>query len=322
MSSSDQPTKGPFFIVGCRRSGTSLLKSILNSHPDVFIPKETFYFDSIYPRLKNIATLESKVAYMCSRWWIKDMNVNTESLKRNIQKQTFNSIDDAMFPALLDTLNVNSCPIVGEKTPSHVNHSRFFMQTYPECKVIHIVRDPRAIVNSSIKASIGTNNSVSISKEWNDAVNIHLSLMGSAQYHFIRYEELVTNPEISIENVCDFLKIEYSRSLLDYSAEQKNDFPIEQGHHANTLRPIFSSSLDQWRSDLGAMDVRIIEKLCSRGMGHFGYQTPLTLSAVPFGVILFYKLSEIIHKNIVRRPRQYLKRVRANRRLSRQDGEN
>jgi len=66
-----------FFVVGCGRSGTTLLKSILCSHSDIYLPPETFFFTSISKRYGRVLRgwFGDEIDYIINRWWIRDTGV-------------------------------------------------------------------------------------------------------------------------------------------------------------------------------------------------------------------------------------------------------
>ena len=160
------------FIVGCDRSGTSLLRSILNRSPALAIAPETHFLRrlSTTGRSREIARFEplsddARVAalaaylYRGSRRWHA---AYWEWLRRSVPQEEFTQqllatarSEPAIFSMLL-ALWAASQPgkaeaLLGEKTPAHLYSVPELLRWYPAAKVVHIIRDPRAIVASKVE---------------------------------------------------------------------------------------------------------------------------------------------------------------------------
>lgn len=161
------------FIVGCARSGTSLLRLILSQSERICIAPETHYirrFTSIGRRrskgsgnLADVQNLERMIDSMYSGRQAAE-STYWRWLQRTVDRQSFlervralNGTEQALFGLLMQLYaekkkgGTADGLVLGEKTPSHFNHIPTLLEWFPRAKVIHTFRDPRAILVSELK---------------------------------------------------------------------------------------------------------------------------------------------------------------------------
>lgn len=312
-----------FFIVGCGRSGTTLLKSMLDAHPGVFVPAETFFFSGIRRRFPggDAAPWEAKLDYICSRWWMRDAGLTQSAVRAQLEPGTEPDWA-ALFLATMAALAPGDAyEAVGEKTPAHVADAEELLEFFPACKIVQIVRDPRAVLASYRGVKVGTNEAVAVAREWKIAVRAHHALADHDRYLMIRYEDLVTRPDQALALVCQHLGLQFDPAMLDFHQRDRPGYAVEQAHHAATQRPIFQSSIDAWKEKLPARQWAILEHLLATEMPEMGYAKQLPESQVRASELRMCELRERIHRVTIRRARQLLKRRRAMKRLAQARGQ-
>jgi len=301
------------FIVGCSRSGTTLLKSILNEHYDVFIPPETFYFSNIAKNGKKIVEKNKKIEYLLSHWWIRGM-INEVNFKDSA-KDVINDWDEIYLHLLRSTSSKKNIKVFGEKTPQHIMVADQLLENFPGSKIIHVIRDPRAVFYSFSSIALGTNQVSSVVDEWKGVMEMHKKLKDSTGYHYVKYENLVSNPSREIESMCNFIGIKYSEVLLDYYRRSDDGYFPEQTHHENTLKPIFNSSIDKWREGLKNRDIAILELYLGELMSENGYNLTGAVTKFAHAKYQFSRIYDLLSKIFLRKPRQWVKKMKAMNRL-------
>lgn len=108
--------------------------------------------------------------------------------------------------------------------------------------------------------------------------------------------------------------------MLEFHRRESEGFAAEQVHHRATLQPLFRDSLDSWRDGLPQGQLRLLEHLVREDMEHFGYAPETAAGAPGRARLLVSEASDRMHRHFVRRPRQVMKRLRAQRRMSRGGG--
>lgn len=303
-------TQNLFFIVGCGRSGTTLLKTLLDSHRELVVTPETFFYNSVAQN--GTHNIQEKVEYALQKWWIKDFCIERESVYDNLSQIHCQNGWDSLFLAILQAYaQKHHANWVGEKTPSHISKGRYFINTFEGSKVICIVRDPRAVFNSYKKSKIGTISVATVITEWRRAYYEHLSLYGETNYIYIRYEDLVSQPENTLHTITKFLGVKYDSSLLEFHRRDMSGFSPEQAHHENTFRPIFKDSLDEWRTHLNRYQVSLIENRLSHEMAELGYVVTGEQANGLRTYEFLSKVTDMVHKVMIRKPRQLLKAYKA-----------
>lgn len=298
------------FIVGCGRSGTTLLKSILSAHPDIYVSPETFFYTSIVPKAPKRTDL---LDFVVSRWWIADAGITRDRMLKHLPDKY--GADD-VFRALMAVFGDDhrNC-VIGEKTPNHVNHLREIRVAFPEGKFIQMMRDPRAVLASYKKAKVGTNQVYGIINEWAKAANVYLENCNNNDFFCIRYEDLVTDPQSVLKKLFDFVGVDWDEGVLNFHNRAERGYSVEQAHHINTMRPIFHSSLESWRKGISLGELAVLESKLGDLMEKVGYEP--TNAKAPFleSRYLYSRLAYFVHKLAILYPRQKLKAYRAKRRI-------
>ena len=319
MKSIDDVGNGLLFIVGCGRSGTTLLKSILNNHSTVFIPSETLFFTSTIKNNENEnIPLEKKIDILLKKWWILDVGVSRQKLEKLLEGRigTWNEIFLALLGSLTDDENIK---IFGEKTPAHINHTVQLLNDFSTSKIIHIIRDPRAVLSSYSSIPVGTNQATGVITEWLNAMTVHSEVKNNSRYYFLKYEDLIASPKMEVIRICDYLEIKYTPLMLDFYKRKNPGYSVEQFHHKNTLLPVFISSIDAWKNKLSNDEIGIIEFYLKNHMIEHGYElTDVEVKHITIRC-MYAKLLDILAKNIIRRPMQLKKKYTALKRIKNQN---
>jgi len=155
--------KGPLFVVGASRSGTTMLRSILNRAPEIQTAGETHFFDDLRPRFagKTLSELSQEERNACADYFrsqsIRPYGVRADPdespLSRedllNPAKEIGNTVD-AVFETYCrwHVLQSEGAYIWGEKTPRHIFRIDDILKAFPNARILCTVRDPRAVVAS------------------------------------------------------------------------------------------------------------------------------------------------------------------------------
>lgn len=304
----------PFFIVGCGRSGTTLLKSIISSHPNLHVMPETFYFRSIHPQLMRYSAEPWRAADF---WWLADMGITPETLEPLVKSRlkSGSPVSNAVLEAIFDFHAANERDlVVGEKTPDHVNHIGDIKTCFPNARVIQVVRDPRAVAASFLKVKVGPGSIAEVVAEWARSIEILGRWENKDGYLAIRYEDLVSNPEVILREVCVFLGVVWTPSILNFHDRDDAGFSPEQSHHANTRKPLFNDSVNSWQRELSKSNVNLIEWALREAMERHGYNTVGSEISLPRLRMACSWIFGILHRIFIRAPRQRLKALVARRR--------
>lgn len=273
--------KRPIFIVGCPRSGTTLLQQMLDAHPDIAIAPETFFIRHFWLQRERYGDLENDANY---HRLIRDIVKIPEFKEMGLNATEFSHASsniDRKYPSVFQLLlgqfaQKRQVKIVGEKTPNHLLYMPTIQKFFPLARFIHIVRDPRAVVNSWQKVPWTTGSPGGDAEVWRRYMSTARLCSDTVKSSLftLHYEDLVLAPEKNIRDLCLFLNIEFSSSMLNH-AENKDQLVnvVREPWKVNAKKPVNQTSLDRWRAELSKRTVFEIETIVRSEMNYLGYGT-------------------------------------------------
>lgn len=248
MAPAIDATERPFFVVGALRSGTTLLRLMLDAHPEICNFGE-FEYAVRYARRDRFPPLGSYRQLL--------------EADRVFRAHHFEMGPHATYPALVKSfVRQASCrsgkPIVGATI-----HSRFDLlpTLWPNARYLHLVRDPRDVSRSCI--GMGWVGNVWYGADvWLDAESRWQGMaqtLSDEAIVEIRFEDLVSDPRRELGKVCQFLALDYAEDMLSYP------------DHTTYATPD-PSLANQWRRKMSDAQVRLVEQKCAGLMEKRGYQ--------------------------------------------------
>jgi len=272
----------PVFIVGCPRSGTTLLRLMLSTHSRISISSEGAYIyrlrsrfisygdlsdpghlKALYKELLPLLEDEKFLSFpsfdqLCD--WVREFGADLHSII------TFYGTWEAR------ALGKERLAWWGDNAPYHVYHVPFFNHLFPDSKFIFMIRDPRDVYASS-KAALGysVDNAV---EAWEKSLldgALAESHLGSARVRQLKYEDLVTAPRVRLQDLCAFLGVDYEEAMFGYHHSDAAKAMAQLGHHKNLLRPVFTSSVGRYRQVLAPEEIMTIHRRLYSPMACLGY---------------------------------------------------
>jgi hypothetical protein len=259
----------PFFIVGCGRSGTTLVRAMLDQHPDLAIPLESlFMIDYLRSPSRDLNRMR--------RMMVREYELGEWGLHPDPQDLAGCDSARAMIDRLHELYAARSgANRWGQKTPRFVRWGDLLWSHYPQAQFIHVVRDPRAVTSSLMRSDVHRSNAFYAARRWRRDVRAGHSLKQKrpGQTLEVHYEELVRQPRQTLERLCSFLEVSFEPELLDYP----NRAPREYGQyyaniHAALQRPPDPARIDAWRRTLSRRQIELVESICGELMEEYGYR--------------------------------------------------
>jgi hypothetical protein len=274
------PSFAPIFIVGCPRSGTTLLQQMLDAHPEVAITPETHFmrlfwkYRDEYGNLKEDTHYQRLLADLVARPEFAEMGLSTPAFLEaawQIERRYA-----ALFQLLLQQFaHQRNVAVVGEKTPSHVHYLADMQNFFPSARFVHIVRDPRAVVNSLQSVPWLKGSPSRIARFWRNHVRAARSCPKpvKARLFTLYYEQLVREPQRVLQALCDFLQLPFNPAMLTYYQRSENSVNVtREPWKVKAIQPLDQLSIERWRNDLSAAQVAEIEASAYFEMRYRGYQ--------------------------------------------------
>ncbi len=191
-----------FVIVGTPRSGTTLVQRLASELPGVRVPPETHFFvhfatDLVGRRTFPLAgeTLRNEIGRFAGLDTSRGLDLDEEAIVRHLGGTCERPV--ALFGAIVRDL-AGDAALYGEKTPDHLLWWRPLSEALPQLRIISVVRDPRAVVNSNKAMPFGMGSCAALAERWNaDQAQVEdmRRVLGPARTLAMRYEHIVEDTD-------------------------------------------------------------------------------------------------------------------------------
>jgi hypothetical protein len=209
-------TERPILIVGCPRSGTTLLRDLLRAHSRITIPGETQVLPALLrahgdPADARAARRLASDLLVSNGMRLWGLDLTPRDLEHH------RSFSELVASIYREWARMEDKPRWGEKTPQYVLELPAMRRVFPDAQVVHVIRDPRPVTASLLERPWGPATARSAGAAWRECVLAGRRdgpSLGSDSYHELRYEELVADPEPVLRTLCAFLGERYEPQML------------------------------------------------------------------------------------------------------------
>ncbi len=282
------------FVVGMPRSGTTLMRVILNSHPDVAM------FPGEFPLWRDVAPAHAHrdLSRADERWPLivallehprvasAGVMLDDQALAASLEAEPTVTAGTVFAHALRQYARQAGKPRWGVKDPRTEFHVDAILTALPAAGIVHMVRDPRDVLASQ-RARWGrpAQHIVSTVEDWRRSVTLaRLSAhdptdparrgVGPNAYVPVRYEDLVADPTRIVRDICHALDLEFDPAMLDVAGTSLwPPSTMTVGEAATAAEAITDRSVGRHRRDLSAGEMRYIEWKARREMAEWDYRT-------------------------------------------------
>jgi len=280
------------FVLGAPRSGTTLLQSSLNAHPNIVAPPESYFILFLYSRFGKIRRFDAHSiskfveALFSEHIFTKLWGLDKIQVERNLQatgkNADFATLCKMVFCQTAD--DKEKISLISDKNPKHSLFAKKLLKIYPEAKFIHIIRDPRDNVNSNLH-SLRKKNPLFLAQQWL-GFNTHIENIKrkySDKFFTIIYENMVVEPESTFMSLCSFLGVPYNNSMLKHqfperlqTYENRKFYEIFKTAHQSMLKPINTSNMGKWKDGMSERERTITEIFTATfAKSYYGYDIEL-----------------------------------------------
>jgi len=301
------PPPAPF-VVGVGRSGTTMLRLMLDAHPEMAVPPETHFLPDVIRACDRGASPERVVEILQgSRRW-GDIGIpDTEIRRRFASLERWDATRASRAIYLAYAFNKGKSRW-GDKTPKYSLVMAEIEDALPEARFIHLIRDARAVALSRVNMVEGRGEKppkpAGVAGRW--AKRIRQAREQGERlggYLEVRYEDLVIETEPTLRRICEFVELEFDPAMLDYHEhaserleEIARDLPDAEGKrkgvvagehrlkvHALAKEPPDRGRITSWKTRMSAADQRACEEAAGDLLAELGYPVgePITDPAAP-----------------------------------------
>ncbi len=262
-SSAFQSAAAPVIIGGCGRSGTTLMRAMLNAHPNLHIGPET----GILCGSLNMDNLAGATGLA-----VADVRMHHHRAS---------CLGDFVERVMAQAQAQAGKPRWGEKSPSNVVNLARIFQFFPQARFIHMIRDGRDVACSlrthpKYQWVDGRRLETGIINPWEKCIvrwvsdtNAGLSWRYDPRYIEVRYEDLVQEPERIIRQVLSFIDEPWDSSVLNY--HETHDERGRDGANPGVNLPVYSSARSRWMQELPAQARALFTPQARQLLIHLGY---------------------------------------------------
>lgn len=285
------------FILGVGRTGSKIYMNILNSSDEISILPEIKFYT---PYQKNIIDLYNE----CNRLKNKKDTLRFVNLLwkndlrgefwRRINSNEININNEILYDKLWETerkpKNIFECIMeifsaynntdrTGAKFPVHFSFVDTLLEWFPECKIIHTTRDPRATSISHAKNLVdGFGDEIHYlpnyllykmflihgTIDWIWASNFHKKLNRNENYYLSRFEDLILKPEKQIREICRFIDIKFDDEMMRPPM-------VDSSYNRKIKRGFDKSTLNRWVKNISKPEKTLINTLTMFSRKRIGY---------------------------------------------------
>lgn len=276
----------PIFVIGTQRSGTTLLRLMLASHRDICIPPESMFFVRLEKKYGDALDLSSQVEAFMSDLYadykFREWNVEERLLRQNLSRDGLLSYSEAVS-IVYETFRQQFDPaarIWGDKNPDYVFSVDTVLRHFPNARIIHIIRDVRAVYNSVNAVAMLDHGPPLrhqmrlVTSRWSQVVSIEDKYKQDRRLYSVRYEDLVSSPRQTLAGICSWLCLDFDAHMLRFHEEGANRHLVPARAlrvHQMTLQPVASERANAWMDELSMSDIEALEFLNLRNMRELGY---------------------------------------------------
>jgi hypothetical protein len=288
-------TRRPVLIGACPRSGTTLLRGILDNHPDLAMPGETnfmFWLTRHRRQFGNLAKPENRAKLAA---WIVDSEgrgakriqgraTREEVIERMVDRgPTIGSVFAAGYEFYAERHGAQRW---GDKRPGNAPWIATMFELFPNAQFINLIRDPRGAAASQVplgwdEPEVALPSAVATWERAVQRVDLHAPNLRPDQLLDVRFEDLLRFPADTLDAILAFLGLRSSPEILTEMITSERRGQFREGWHDRLNDEIDTSAADNWRGRLEPEEIAFVEQAVAPYMDRFGYVPVAPADAKP-----------------------------------------
>ena len=284
----------PLVLLGVSRSGTTLLRVILDRSPGIAIPDESFFVPLLARRHRRKVDPQRFLDDLARLPVLAEWGLSPEDVSPRLRPGL--RVGEAIAAIFEAYAEKEDKPRWGDKTPMYMRHLPLLERLFPDAQYVHLVRDGRDAAVSFLRMPEGTftrtwahpESAGEFAALWRIEVEGARQLgrrVASERYHEARYEQLVAEPEETVREICAFARIPFEPAMLEYAGA----VDVSRKPHQQRLLQPPTTGVRDWRSELPEEDARAFEAVAGDLLADFGYEVLGEQEARSRGRLAWYR---------------------------------
>jgi len=272
-----------FFLLGVQRSGTTLLRLLLDSHYLIAIPFESFILVDF---AKKISGTYNQLKTIRDRQMLLEDLLSAKGINRWSPKVELKEIDVEKCGTYADTIDqifstyAKKCgkAVWGDKTPTYTLDIHVLSNLFPDAKFIHLIRDGRDVAPSLVRQPWGPDSFIQALNYWKEVVTWSRKMgrmLPDYRYREIHFEDLITNPKSILQQLTNFLELPFDEGMLErYQENLEAKIPLQsRAFHESLTRPIDRDLVFKWQKAIRPVNQAISYQIAGDLIEELGYPT-------------------------------------------------
>lgn len=274
-----QTNPQPIFIGGLDRCGKTTLRAFLVSHPNISIPavgsNMWTYFYGQFGDLGNAENFERCLDAMLHYKHVRFLQPDAEQIRLAFQQGA--PTYGRLFGIFLEQFaQREGKPRWGEQTGLIERYADIVLNAYPKGRMIHMLRDPRDRYVESLKMwPKGKGRAGGASARWlyTTALAKRNLRKYPEQYKVVRFEDLVREPEATLQDICEFIGEQYTPQMLTMSGATEHRAKLMRASgNDNNASPLTQSHIGLYHLLISKSELAFMQGIAKRSLREFGYR--------------------------------------------------
>jgi hypothetical protein len=274
----------PLLILGVSRSGTTLLRVMLDRNSQLAVPDESFFVPLLADRHLRRVGRDDFLDDVRRLKTVREWGVPLEKLRTRLEEEV--PISRAIAAIYEVYAEEHGKPRWGDKTPMYMRHLFLLRRLFPRAQYVHVIRDGRDAAISFLSMPKGIafetwahpRTVAEFASVWRTEIAAARRLgrrVGPGRYLEVRYEDLVADAERGLRRICQFARLPFESRMLEHGGSVSE----EKAHQQSLKRPL-TPGLRDWHSQMRPEDVGTFEGVAGDLLAELGYETSSGADAV------------------------------------------
>ncbi len=286
----------PIQIIGTQRSGSNMLRLMLNQFDEITAPHPPHILQRFYPLLHIYGDLEINTNFYalvddvcklveCNPVPWAGVNFNRNEIIERCKTSTLIEVFKVIYDLKAESENADYWVC---KSMINVKYAAELEESGMKMRYIYLYRDGRDVACSFKKAIVGEKHVYHIANQWaaNQKLCIELEKhIEENRFLKVSYEDLLQNPKKEMKRICSFLNIKLKKEVFDfYHSEESRNTAIAGKMWENVARPILKNNSNKYKTELTPLEIAIFEKQAGEILKQLGYtlENSGILNGTPF----------------------------------------
>lgn len=274
----------PIFMIGIQRSGSNLLRLMLNELPDIAAPHPPHILQRMMPLVRHYGDLNEDKPFsllvddVCRLVELNPVPWEGVVLKRGdvasrCRERNLVAVFGAVYDAMAEAQRAKTWCC---KSLANIYYLPEIENYFTDAKYIYLYRDGRDVAVSFSKAVVGEKHFYHIAKEWNEAQQLALSFrkkVPARRFFNLSYEDLTAETEKTVRALCTFLGVGYKPSMLEfYKSGEAKRAASASNLWENVANPVMKNNSRKFLTEARESDIQIFESVAGDSMDSLGYE--------------------------------------------------